>query len=67
MASPPEPLFSLKAAQVLLGISRPTFSRLVRRGELAVVEIAGRTLIDPADLREFIDSRKRRRGRESGA
>lgn len=45
----------------LLGISRPTLARLLRRGELPVVKVAGRTLIDPSDLRSFIEERKVRR------
>jgi excisionase family DNA binding protein len=51
----------LPEAQAVLGISKPLLSRLIRHGELPVVEVGGRTLVDPADLRTFIAARRRRR------
>jgi excisionase family DNA binding protein len=57
-------LHSLADVQQILRVSRHTVSRLVRRGDLPVVEIGGRTLIESADLRAFLASRKRRRGQD---
>jgi excisionase family DNA binding protein len=57
-----EALLSQTEARRLLGISRPTLARLIRGGELPVIKVAGRTLIDPVDLRAFIEERRLRRG-----
>ena len=59
-----EPLHSIADVQRLLGVSRPTVSRMLRRGDIPVVEVGGRTLIDPSDLRRFVASRKRSRGHQ---
>lgn len=54
-----ERLLSYPEAWKLLGVSRPTFARIVGRGELPVVVVSkGRKLIDPADLRAFIEARR---------
>ena len=56
-----EPLLSLPTTWGILGVSRPTFDRIVANGELTVVQVSpGRRLVDPADLRDFIDARKLR-------
>lgn len=57
-----EPLLSTDEARQVLGVSRPTFSRMLKRGDLPVVKVGRRTLIDPDDLRRYIAARKRRRG-----
>jgi excisionase family DNA binding protein len=57
-------LHSLAEVQHILGVSRPTVSRLIRHGELPVVEIRGRTLIESDDLSDYLASRKRRRGQD---
>jgi excisionase family DNA binding protein len=40
-----------------LTISRPTFYRLVRDGELKAIKIAGRTVVTTAELQRFLDTR----------
>ena len=61
-----EPLLSLDDAARFLGVSRTTVRRLIVDGELAYVRTAdsgaGRTLVEPRELRRYIDSRRRRRG-----
>ena len=57
-------LHSLAEVESILGVSRPTVSRLVRQGDLPVIEIGRRTLIESDDLRGFLTSRKRRRGQD---
>jgi hypothetical protein len=50
-----EPLKSIPATQGLLGdISRHTVLRLLDAGELVRVRVAGRTLVDPASIRDYI-------------
>jgi excisionase family DNA binding protein len=56
-----EPLYSLSEARQILGISRTSIYRLIERGDLAVVELGGRRLVEPEALRKLIDSRRRRR------
>jgi excisionase family DNA binding protein len=56
-----EPLMSLADAAEMLGISRASAWRLVYDGELEVVAVGGRRLIEPAELRRFIAARRRRR------
>ena len=56
-----EPLLSLPTTWGILGVSRPTFDRIVESGELTVVQVSpGRRLVDPADLRDYIARRKLR-------
>ena len=57
-----EALHSLADVRRILGVSRPTVHRLVRRGELPVIKVGSRTLIEPADLRDYLAAKKRRRG-----
>lgn len=60
-----DPLLSVAEARRILGISEAGVYRLFRLGELEVVEIAGRRLIEPNTLRAFIAARRRtRRGWE---
>jgi excisionase family DNA binding protein len=59
--TPERRLMSLQEARDLLGLSRTTVYRLVRDGELPVVEFPGRTLVQASDLDAFIESRKTRR------
>jgi len=55
------PLLSYREAASVLGVSKATFGRIVESGELPVVAVSpGRRLVDPADLRDFIDARKLR-------
>jgi hypothetical protein len=61
LGEPLEPLLSLSTARQLLGISQASLYRLLARGELEVVEVAGRRLIEPATLRTFISERRRTR------
>jgi excisionase family DNA binding protein len=44
---------------VLLGISKPSFYRLIDRAELPVVEVGGRRLVEPAELRRFVEEHRR--------
>jgi excisionase family DNA binding protein len=62
----PEPaaLLSVPAAAARLGVDRKTVWRLIREGELPVIEVRTRTLIDPADLRTFIAVNRRTRSRD---
>ena len=52
----PRALVNVKAARELLGgISRPTLSRIRRRGELAEVKIGRRVFFRPDDLDDYIE------------
>ena len=55
-------LLSLKAASAILGISPHTLRKYLARGEIPRVKLRRRVLIDPADLRAFIQGRKETRG-----
>jgi excisionase family DNA binding protein len=58
----PEPLLTIPQVLEVLGgidgISERGLSRLTKSGAIPVVRIGRRVLIDPADLRAFIESRK---------
>jgi excisionase family DNA binding protein len=56
-----EPLLSIAEARGLLGISEAGIYRLIGRGDLALVEVGGRRLIEPAELRRFVAARLVRR------
>jgi excisionase family DNA binding protein len=58
-------LLSLRETQEVLGVSRAWVTRLVRAGALPVIELGGRTLVDTADLRAFIESKKTTRTPET--
>jgi excisionase family DNA binding protein len=53
-------LLRIREAAAHLGVSEATVYRLMRTGELPVIEISSkRTAIDPRDLEAFIRRRKR--------
>lgn len=60
---PLEPLLSIEEAARILGVSRTTVRRLIVEGDLPCIRTSdaqqGRTLIEPAALRRYIDSRRR--------
>lgn len=65
-------LLSIEEVRDILGVSRQTVLRLVRRGELSPVRIGegtnrDRRLFEPSDIREFIDSHKECRSRGATA
>ena len=43
----------------LLGISESGVYRLIRKGALTSVKVGGRTLFEPAAIREFISAQRR--------
>src|SRR2546421_373297 len=51
-----------EARQVLGGISPPTWSRLLASGEIATVKVGRlRVMVEPDELRRYIDRQRRRR------
>jgi excisionase family DNA binding protein len=62
----PKRLLPIRAAADYLGVSRATVERLVFRGELPIVKIAGSTRYDVEDLDGYIAiNRSRNRKRTS--
>ena len=53
-----EPLLSVREARQILGVSGPTIYRLMGDGQLPSVLVGGRRLIEPAELRRFIEARR---------
>jgi len=53
-------LLPIRSAAEYLGVSRATVERLVYRGELPIVKVAGSTRYDVEDLDGYIDSNRRR-------
>jgi len=51
----PQRLLPVGAAAAYLGVSRATIERLVYRGELPIVKVAGSTRYDVEDLDDYID------------
>lgn len=51
-----EKLFSAKETVALLGISRPTLSRLLRRNAIGHFRIGTRTLFSAEHIRAFLES-----------
>jgi hypothetical protein len=50
-----EPLETIWATQAILGdVSTRTVLRLLDSGELVRVRVGGRTLVDPASIRDYI-------------
>ena len=56
----PRRLLPIDAAADYLSVSRATIERLVNRGELPKVKVAGSTRYDVEDLDEYIDANRRR-------
>lgn len=62
MSQNPVELLSLTEVQRALGVSKATVARLIRGGDLAVVEIRPRrTVVELNELRRFVASRRVRR------
>ena len=53
-------LRSINHSAERLGLSRATISRLHSQGALPFVELAGRTLVDEADIEALIEAGKKR-------
>ena len=56
----PQRLLPIRAAADYLGVSRATVERLVNRGELPIVKVAGSTRYDVEDLHGYIETNRRR-------
>jgi len=56
----PRRLLAIRAAADYLGVSRVTVERLVNRGELPIVKVAGSTRYDVEDLDGYIETNRRR-------
>jgi excisionase family DNA binding protein len=56
----PRRLLTIRAAAEYLGVSRATVERLVNRGELPIVKVAGSTRYDVEDLDGYIEFNRRR-------
>jgi excisionase family DNA binding protein len=56
----PQRLMAIRSAAEYLGVSRATVERLVNRGELPVVKVAGSTRYDVEDLDCYIETNRRR-------
>ena len=56
----PQRLLGIRAAAGYLGVSRATVERLVNRGELPIVKVAGSTRYDVEDLDGYIETNRRR-------
>ncbi|MBA3476296.1 MAG: helix-turn-helix domain-containing protein [Actinobacteria bacterium] len=52
---------SIRRAVEESSVSQATLNRWIERGDLAVVKVGGRILIDTADLRAFLDAHKETR------
>jgi excisionase family DNA binding protein len=58
-AQPLEPLLSLDETAAILGITRQTLRRIIRRSELMVVSVgARRCLVEPDAVRAYIAARR---------
>ncbi len=55
----PDPLIDVRGAATTLGVSVRTIYALMAKGMLPPVQVLGRTLFDPADIRTFIERAKR--------
>jgi len=51
-------LLSYREASAYLGISVSNLKRLIKRGELPVIKVGRRTLLDIYDLDEYIEKRR---------
>jgi excisionase family DNA binding protein len=54
-----EKLYSAKDAVAMLGISRPTLSRLQRKGDIGCYKIGVRTLFGQKHIEEFLARHER--------
>jgi hypothetical protein len=60
----PARLLSIRETLRILGISRTTLYAIFASGELETVEIRGRRMIEPAELKDYIARNRRRGGSE---
>ena len=54
-----EPLLCIEEVAQLLRVSERSVYRLMHRGELASLKVGHRTLVEPQEVRQFIDSQRR--------
>src|SRR4051812_4236720 len=54
-----EPLLCIEEVAQLLRISERGVYRLMHRGELASLKVGHRTLVEPQEVRQFIDGQRR--------
>lgn len=50
----PEPLYTISELGELLGVSRATIYRLLRRGELTALRVGSRQRFTPAEVRRYL-------------
>ena len=60
-------LLSISEAAAALGISRPTFYRLIRADGLPTIRVGGRALIPVKQLREWLDEQVSIKGGDGNA
>ena len=60
-------LLSISEASAALGISRPTFYRLIRADGLPTIRVGGRVLIPVKQLREWLDEQVSIKGGDGNA
>jgi excisionase family DNA binding protein len=53
-------LLSVERAAIALGVSHSGLRRLVANGDISLVRLGRRVLVDPADIDDLIERRKRR-------
>jgi hypothetical protein len=61
VASAPEALLNFEEARSILRVARSTFYEIIGSGELEVVEIRGRRLVEPGTLAAYIARQRRRK------
>ena len=54
-----EPLLSIEEVAEVLRVSQRSVYRLLGRGELPSLKVGHRTLVEPRDVRQFIDDQRR--------
>jgi excisionase family DNA binding protein len=54
-----EPLLCIEEVARLLRISERGVCRLMRRGELSSLKVGHRTLVEPREVRQFIENQRR--------
>ena len=57
-----EPLLTVAECCELLGISRPTFYRLIHRGELHPIRVGRRPRFERADVRAYLERNREEAG-----